>query len=137
MANITTEYRGIKITYNEDKENWGADVAGDAWEKQTLKECKKKIDDWFKKESNFQRFDVYYMGWGTTPKIATVTSLTDNNEAWITSESGRNKVTVKYLYSICDANTEIVKKFNDLENQLKQISNDQKELLKGLIPYQS
>jgi hypothetical protein len=56
---IDVIYKGFKIEYNEYDECWSSKVSGRAFAKQTLSECKKRIDLFLKKENSFEKIPVF------------------------------------------------------------------------------
>ena len=61
MEQIKVVYRDIEITYNEDYECWRCLVDGVKYgKKQTLKECKKQVDIFYKKQvENIECIFIY------------------------------------------------------------------------------
>jgi len=102
---IKTEYRGIEITYNEFSNHWICELTrGTATNKESLAECKKKIDEWFKKQNvKTPVISIYDNKWNKLGfgETATVTSITEDGEKWVSFEKGGRG---KYSKSSFDSN---------------------------------
>jgi hypothetical protein len=133
MEKIEVEYRGFTIEYSEYGECWWSFINEKRFEKETLAAAKKRIDDFLKKEEIFQRFDVYasdgYRGDGLA-ELATVTSIAENGECWITKARNgeRGRVNKRYLFPITPENDDLISEYDKLEKQKRQISERQKEI---------
>jgi hypothetical protein len=133
VEEIKIDYRGFEINYNEEYERWKCEINPNKWfEKQTLKECKKSIDGFLKRETDFQRIDVYRtVGWGSERFLkVTITSITEEGEVWIREEKGeRSKVERKYLLKINDNNTSLIEKYKEQDKIIKAATKEQENLI--------
>jgi hypothetical protein len=88
MDRIVVEYRGIAIDYREDEECWYCLLDEKTNKKQTLKECKKKIDEWYK--AQVTETPVINMGALRWDKFqnAVVTSIDSAGDVWIRNIDG-------------------------------------------------
>lgn len=126
---ITTNYRGIDITYNEGNETWNCQVASKFRSRTNLKDCKDAIDKFLdgeeKLKKKFDRFDVwsndYHRGWGKL----TVTSITDD-AVWTTDEKGNRQKKSDYdckrLYLITDENQKLIDEIKATDEKIKELN---------------
>jgi uncharacterized protein Yka (UPF0111/DUF47 family) len=135
---ITTTYRDIVISYNENTETWECEVADGRWSKRTeLKDCKKAIDKFIdggdkikKKFNKFEvlRFDNYDKAkWRTL----TVTSINEDGDVWVTDVKGnRNKLSeydCKSYYLNTKGNTDIITLIKDVDAEIEQLYKKREE----------
>lgn len=135
---IETEYKGYKITFNENTERWIADL-GDLGtrEKPSLTDLKKVIDKALK--ATFKRQEairpVWYYGCRTW-ELCTVTSKTDDGCYWIINENDRReKVRAESLFALDDHNKEVCPEIKVLEDEEDKISQKIDALEKTLHPF--
>ena len=141
MENIKVEYMGFKISYSEEREVWSCKVASAILEKQTLKECKKRIDDFLKKEKSFERYPVYCKSpyvWDGELIIVDVTSVCsdDPDYFWVVSKDGKNKrskIRKNNLFQVNAENTNIVNSINQIESNIFKLQKEKKELFNKLV----
>lgn len=114
MGKFEVEYRGFTITYHEEDEVWYCHLNNKRFDKETLKQAKKRIDDFLKEA--FNRFDVYTSdGYArdSYAKIVTVTSIAEDGQLWtIDAKGSRSKIHKKYCYVLNDKNTELIAEHN-------------------------
>lgn len=94
MQQIKTEYRGIEITYIESLNQWSAELDRDMNDG-SLAGLKKKLDAFFKKESEYREMPCLRIGGGWREREAlqkvTITSVTPENEVWVRDEKGKRE----------------------------------------------
>lgn len=91
---ITTTYREVTITFDENNETWNCQVNTKHRSRTNLKDCKDAIDKFLdgeeKLKKKFDRFEVirkdYHSGW----EKLTVTSVTDD-AVWVTDAKGNRQ----------------------------------------------
>lgn len=139
-------YKGIKITYNEDRNMWCVDDStnGITLERESLVKARKAIDNALKKDKKgaYKRFEAWYVGgFGRKHfKKVTVTSKVENqqgfgtwDEYWIsyttsTGKKERSKVYGHDLYKINKSNDVRVAKISEIASKIAKL-----EKLKGDI----
>jgi len=138
MENIKVEYMGFKISYSEEREVWSCEVASANYEKQTLKECKKRIDDFLKKEKSFERYPAYNNPWGNGLIQVDITSVCSDDPKyyWAITKDGKNnrrKIRKDNLFQVNTENTNIVNSINQIESNISKLQKEKKELFEKLV----
>lgn len=140
MENIKVTYRDIEISYNEDCERWSCKIDDGKWsEKQTLKECKKLIDLFYKKQvENIECIYVsassYKCGFGSKRII---TSISENGDVWVKNEKGNREKYSQYslkndLALWNENNLKIVDEYKEQMKVVKQESDKANSILSKL-----
>ena len=134
-------YKGFEISYNEDRESYTSLVDEKSYEKQSLKLCKKKIDELVKKESAIEPVEAYFAKYGDITGIKKVlvlslagrSSYSGNKEYWIKdSDNRRTKESSENLFEINGENEEKIKKINLKDKEIEKIRKEKNELQKSL-----
>jgi hypothetical protein len=138
MENIKVEYMGFEISYREDREIWSCEVASAHYEKQTLKECKKKIDDFLKKEKSFERYPAYKKSWNAGLIQIDITSVCSDDPKyyWTITKDGKNnreKTRKDNLFQMNTENTNIVNSITQIELDISKLEKEKKELFNKLV----
>lgn len=143
---ITTTYRDIVITYDENNEVWKCQVNDKFRNLTKLQDCKNAIDKFLngaeKLKKKFDRFEVieknYYSDWNKL----TVTSITDD-AVWVTdSEGNRQKKSdhdCRNLFLDTPENNATINKIKLKTAEIKKIEDEINKLietLKSLEPKQ-
>ncbi len=127
---IDVIYKDIQINYNEEYEIWECDIANAHFQKQTLKECKKRIDDFFKKE--FKRIKIFRICFEGFKK-GEITSLIENEryaDCWIIDENkNRSKEKFECLYFDNEYNNKLLEEYNKQKEIIKKEEDKLKEIL--------
>ena len=134
---LTTVYKKVEITFDEDTELWttkehGCDLS--------LKAMKRKIDAHIKKEKGFGKIQVYINnGWNRDHyALVTITSINEQGEVWIKhNDDGRRekKYAHQEFYENTDFNRDIFQKLDELIKEQQRISKEKDELKSQLQIY--
>ena len=127
---IDVIYKDIEISYNEENEVWDCDIAKAHFQKQTLKECKKRIDDFLKNE--FKRIKIFIMRFDEFEK-GEIASLIENEryvDCWIIGENkNRSKEKFERLYFDNEYNNKLLEEYNKQKEIIKKEEDKLKEIL--------
>lgn len=100
---LTTDYRGIKITYDEVRDRWTFSMSGRELSAESLAQAKYKIDHPPKDRAAFKRQLVwveifrYTTGW----RKVTLTSI-DESGLWGWASDGKNRERVRLARTFAD-----------------------------------
>jgi len=138
MENIKVEYMGFEISYSEEREVWSCEVTSAHYEKQTLKECKKMIDDFLKKEKSFERYPAYKKSWNDGLIQIDITSVCSDDPKyyWTITKDGKNnreKTRKDNLFQMNTENTNIINSINNIELDISKLGKEKKELFNKLV----
>jgi hypothetical protein len=135
---METDYKGFRVSYEEFNNSWkgvNGDIEFNAWD--GLASLKKKIDTHLKKESKFKNMTAIDTGsWGDKGfRKITITSITDDGEAWIKSDgSGREKKSAySDIYTDNEKNWAVISEIKNKEAAITEIQSEIKELKEALI----
>ena len=153
MSEIITEYKGFKITFDEFTESWKCEIKEGSWsEKVSLKDIKKSIDLFLKKESEFKdtkaiTLDTSSWRGKKFGSIVTITSVADDGDVWIRTPSGErekigkglrsslcsltdeNKVKLAEIFDLGRENEKILSKIDKVKDSMEKIFKIRKEAL--------
>lgn len=91
---ITTTYRGVEISYNEDAEAWVCELNTNPFQRQNLRDCKTAIDVFIdgedKIKKKFGKIEVFSNRWAIGWEMLTIKSIT-SNAVWLSDSKGRDK----------------------------------------------
>ena len=146
MEEIKVVYREIEISYREESERWSCIIDNGQWsEKQTLKECKKLIDQFLKKQvENTECIYIYVRGWRSegfgSKRI--ITSIAENGDVWVKNENGgREKISANIVGEELalwnDANLKIVEEYKKQLRVLAEEDQKAKDILKKLVRFKN
>lgn len=95
MEEITTTYRGQKITFEENTEKWSCEVVSSS--ETSLFTLKKKIDKHLKAENaNTNTKALLLIGYNRQQMIdVTITSVTEEGDAWVRREKDGSREKVR------------------------------------------
>lgn len=138
MAQIEVEYRGFRIWYLEGGNEWGCILReGKELKKEGLAQVKESIDKFLKKEENFQRFDVYWLGYHYGSKASvgtyTVTSITSDGDYWTVDNKGnRRKCRPNEIYKLTPENKALLDEYEELSKTVRSANLRQDDIKKLL-----
>lgn len=131
---MKTEYSGIEIAYDEDRNEWLFDLRGRSRKADSLAKAKEAIDKEPKEKrvQAFPRFEAYNFTYNRLEKV-TVTSVAEDGYYgagkcfWVTGPDGkRKKERASSLYPVNDHNTVVIEKImvkkKEIETHEQQIS---------------
>ena len=143
MPEITHEYRGHILTYNEDRDTWDCPDFANHRGSETLKLAKARIDkieDDEPKKPKFAPFDVYVAKFHYESKIQKVRIAAKTEDGfWATKGTDRRKLSaydVSYgMWLDTPENAAILAQMDALESQRKELAAQSEKLKKTLKPY--
>lgn len=135
---MKTQYNGIEITYDEDKNIWLFELRGRSRNAGSLAAAKEAIDKVpAEKRAAFPRFDAYlhrYDGW----KNVTVTSVAEergyggNPVFWVSCGNRRSKEQSTSLYPVNEHNMALLDKINAIDKEIERYEKQKTALLKQM-----
>lgn len=132
MAKITLEYKGFNIYYDEYDEQWEL-TNPSGYQNQSLKKVKQYVDRLCKKD--FKSFQVYCGGsWNNSWKLATVTSIDEEGQFWLSLENSRQKSSPESCMKITENNNKLIEEITDLNNQITKLE-ESRNILKTKLEY--
>ena len=131
---METKYKGYTIKYEEYKNNeqFTVKIGDSSMSSEKLKNLKKRIDNFERKQNKFKRIDILCgEGWGsqTELKPGQITSVAgksrygDSIEVWTSVNGDRSKRDLSNLYLNTDKNQEIYKEIKLHLKDIKAIEN--------------
>jgi hypothetical protein len=143
---MKTEYNGIEITYDEDRNEWLFELRGRSRRADSLFKAKEAIDKEPKEKrtQTFPRFEAYLWSFSEM-KVVTVTSLAEDGyyregqTFWVVDKEGRRRKERNYsLFPVNDHNTALIGKIQakDAERERigKEIEGLKEKLQKASMP---
>jgi len=124
---METTYKGFNIFYNENSNDWRIRESGDDFP--SLAAAKRNIDNITKKD--FKRFDVYVNEWRLY-YIATVTSITPDNEFWVVKDGKRSKHRAVNVFAVNDSNKDILTEAKAIGAEIERLGEQKRDVLAKL-----
>lgn len=127
---MKVEYKGYKINYNEDLEQFVVDIDDSTLSSVSLKVLKNEIDKLIKKENKFERIDIlahdsYWDRESDDLIEGQITSIAgkylDDVEVWVIVNKRRSKrVLSRHIYLNNNSNRLIYQQIKNLQQEIKE-----------------
>lgn len=139
--NISIEYRGVTIAYDEYSNSWKFLLRGREKSSGSLRTAKETIAKPAPKDKKpFSPVEAWYIQWRDDPDSVSVTSLAENRcgsqpEVWIKDSSGqRSKKGMNLLFATDEHNGEIVKRLLGITKEQAALNEEYDKLRRTLNP---
>lgn len=138
---VVAEHGGIQITYSEAENKWTFELRGRERKVESLAKAKEAIDkpEPVQKASTFQRTKCWYHRWREEWRMVEATSVAAatgrdvrNGSVWIMDGKDRSKESARGLYPADEANSKLVARHNELEEQIQELKTEQEETVKKM-----
>ena len=131
---IKDPYKGYTIEFSTFDSMWSGTCNEDELQSKNPEALMKKIDAVLKAKKEFTRYDIVYIHWGSSLNKATVTSITDDGEYWVTSESEKRtkldkKTVIRKYEDVKDLYNEYLAAEKAEEAQIKFYREQIKEII--------